>query len=131
MAQRSSQSSPPSSPVTDPATEPAGTSFRSAVDVMLNRASSSIRRGPCTCLSCRGGGTISCPHCKGAGVLSAQEVERGQLLKGVVQKFRDAGRLLCELCTGSGLRYPHLAKDHWRQCAGQPGAEAGDECPIE
>ncbi len=43
------------------------------------------------------------------------------------------GSLPCELCTGSGLRYPHLSADHYRQCAGQPGAAGGEEgdCPVE
>eukprot|EP00198_Chlamydomonas_reinhardtii_P003470 XP_001692806.1 predicted protein [Chlamydomonas reinhardtii] len=81
--------------------------WRRSVDTMLHRAASSLQRGPCTCLSCRGGGTVECAQCK--------------------------GRLLCELCTGSGLRFPHLAKNHWRQCAGQPGAEGvapDTECTL-
>ncbi|KAG2489795.1 hypothetical protein HYH03_011744 [Edaphochlamys debaryana] len=41
------------------------------------------------------------------------------------------GRLICEPCTGSGLRYPYLGKADPRQCTGQPGASAADECPIE
>ncbi|GFR44444.1 hypothetical protein Agub_g5655 [Astrephomene gubernaculifera] len=140
-------------------------SFKQTVDVLLNRAASSLERGPCTCLSCRGGGTVECPHCKATGRLGEVAVERASLLRNAVRRFRMAvgltphevpyatsewvrtnrcprcrgsGRLLCELCGGTGLRFPHLAQDHWRQCAGQPGEEGGgpdgeyeDACPTE
>ncbi|PNW73300.1 hypothetical protein CHLRE_14g627050v5 [Chlamydomonas reinhardtii] len=133
--------------------------WRRSVDTMLHRAASSLQRGPCTCLSCRGGGTVECAQCKGAGRLGAAAMERSQLLRGAFRQLRMAvglshevpycsseymvsnrcprchgqGRLLCELCTGSGLRFPHLAKNHWRQCAGQPGAEGvapDTECTL-
>ncbi|KAG2448104.1 hypothetical protein HYH02_007128 [Chlamydomonas schloesseri] len=133
--------------------------WRRSVDAMLHRAASTLQRGPCTCLSCRGGGTVECGQCKGAGRLGAAAMERNQMLRGAFRQLRLAvglshevpyasseymvsnrcprchgqGRLQCELCTGSGLRFPHLAKDHWRQCAGQPGAEGvtpGTECPL-
>ncbi|KAG2423116.1 hypothetical protein HXX76_002340 [Chlamydomonas incerta] len=133
--------------------------WRRSVDTMLHRAASSLQRGPCTCLSCRGGGTVECAQCKGAGRLGAAAMERSQMLRGAFRQLRLAvglghevpyasseymvsnrcprchgqGRLLCELCTGSGLRFPHLAKNHWRQCAGQPGAEGtapNTECHL-
>ncbi|KXZ49153.1 hypothetical protein GPECTOR_23g80 [Gonium pectorale] len=155
---------PRSHPLTDRttgATDESDVVFKKTVDVLLNRAASSLTRGTCTCLSCRGGGAVSCPHCKGTGRLATAAVERADVLRGAFRRLRAAvglgahdvpyassewmrtnrclrchgqGRLPCEMCSGSGLRYPHLDKNHWRQCAGQPGAQganADNACDIE
>ncbi|GLC41668.1 hypothetical protein PLESTB_000690700 [Pleodorina starrii] len=108
--------------------------FQKTIDLMLNRAASSLKRGASTCVSCRGGGTVECAHCKGGGRLSAQAAERAGLLRTALLRLRTAvglaphdvpyassswmqtnrcprchgvGRLACEPCTGTGLRFPH------------------------
>ncbi|GIL89682.1 hypothetical protein Vretimale_16648 [Volvox reticuliferus] len=108
--------------------------FQKSIDIMLNRAASSLKRGTCTCMSCRGSGKVECAHCKGSGRLSIQAAERAGLLRGALLRLRTAvglppqevpyassgwmrtnrcprchgvGLLACEPCTGSGQRFPH------------------------
>eukprot|EP00879_Flechtneria_rotunda_P000700 GHRR01000818.1.p1 GENE.GHRR01000818.1~~GHRR01000818.1.p1 ORF type:complete len:171 (+),score=32.81 GHRR01000818.1:250-762(+) len=101
------------------------------VNSFLNRASSSLTRGPATCLTCKGQGSCSCAACQGAGLLD-KEHARMNMVRHTAQKFkqvlgvnrsnydtewfttnrcrrcRGRGVVACPTCGGLGVRAPGL-----------------------
>lgn len=106
-----------------------GGPFGALVDFFLNRASSSLTRGPATCLTCKGVGACECPLCKGAGIMD-KEASRMNTMRHATQKMkqvlhvdranyntewlmtnrcrrcRGCGRVACPTCGGLGVRAP-------------------------
>ncbi|KAF6261026.1 hypothetical protein COO60DRAFT_1503781 [Scenedesmus sp. NREL 46B-D3] len=103
--------------------------FGALVDFFLNRASSSLTRGPATCLTCKGVGACECPLCKGAGIMD-KEASRMNTVRHAAQKMKEVlhvdranyntewlmtnrcrrcrgcGRVACPTCGGLGVRSP-------------------------
>eukprot|EP00882_Tetradesmus_deserticola_P002350 GHRQ01002507.1.p1 GENE.GHRQ01002507.1~~GHRQ01002507.1.p1 ORF type:complete len:185 (+),score=30.84 GHRQ01002507.1:210-764(+) len=103
--------------------------FGALVEFFLNRASSSLTRGPATCLSCKGVGACECPLCKGGGIMD-KEAARMNTVRHAAQKMKEVlhvdrasystewlttnrcrrcrggGRVTCPTCGGLGVRSP-------------------------
>lgn len=108
--------------------------FGQLVDQFLSRAASSLKRGPATCLTCKGKGSCMCPMCQGAGVNDSQP--RLDSMKHTAQKFKQvlgvdrsyyktdwqvtnrclhchgSGLVLCPDCAGLGVRSPPAKTVH-------------------
>eukprot|EP00878_Enallax_costatus_P001542 GHUV01001693.1.p1 GENE.GHUV01001693.1~~GHUV01001693.1.p1 ORF type:complete len:169 (+),score=33.56 GHUV01001693.1:295-801(+) len=106
----------------------AASPFGKLVDYFLNRASSSLKRGPATCLTCKGKGSCTCPICQGAGIVDKapqldpvrHTVQKLQQVIGVDRAeyktdwqvtnrclhCHGAGLVLCPDCGGLGMRSP-------------------------
>ncbi|KAF8058121.1 hypothetical protein HT031_005781 [Scenedesmus sp. PABB004] len=103
--------------------------FQQLFDRLLNRASSSLKRGPATCLTCKGQGSCQCPACKGQGLLdkdharmnvmrhTAQKVKQvlnidrsnydtEWLVTNRCRRCRGYGNIACPTCGGLGVRSP-------------------------
>jgi len=102
------------------------------VETLLSRAASRVKRGPCTCITCKGAGVQVCDCCQGRGLLTPGHASsRTNVISNAVQhvtslfgdhsngqqglvtnrcrRCHGVGKLPCSECHGSGARFPKKA----------------------